>query len=36
MIEFYILGDMGSGNQSQSSVVDGLLKDNIHLKNTFI
>jgi len=36
MIEFYIFGDMGSGNQSQSSVVDGLLKDNIHLKNTFI
>ena len=36
MIEFYIFGDMCSGNQSQSSVVDGLLKDNIHLKNTFI
>ena len=36
MIEFYILGDMGSGNKSQLQVVNGLLKDNIHKKKTFV
>jgi len=36
MIEFYILGDMGSGIKSQYDVIDGLLDDGINSKNTFI
>ena len=36
MIEFYILGDMGSGLKSQTDVVSGMLDDKIHLKDTFV
>ena len=36
MIEFYMLGDMGSGLKSQTDVVSGMLDDEIHLKDTFV